>query len=229
MREPTLAVESASVAYGTGSGRIQALTDVSMTFDSGLTLVQGHSGSGKTTLLSVLGCILRPDSGHVRVMDQAITKYSESLMANVRRRYVGYVFQAFRLFRALTAVENVSLSLELSGWKKSDARRTAESSLEKLGLYSKRHLLPKELSGGEKQKVAIARALVCDPPIILADEPTASLDSSAAEQIANILRDLATEQSRLVVVVSHDARWRDYCHRTLWMSDGRFVGEEQFS
>ena len=217
------------MTYGTGNGRVQALFDVSMNFDSGLTLIQGHSGSGKTTLLSVLGCILRPDSGRVCVMDQTITKFSEGLMANIRRTCIGYVFQAFRLFRALSALENVSLPLELSGWQKSQARRRAEVALEHLGLYAKRHLLPKELSGGEKQKVAIARALVCDPPIILADEPTASLDSAAGEQIANILRELASKESRLVVVVSHDGRWRDYCHRTLWMSDGRFVGEEQFS
>jgi putative ABC transport system ATP-binding protein len=162
-------------------------------------------------------------------MDQAITQCSESLMARIRQRYVGYVFQAFRLFRALSALENVSLSLELSGCPKNEARQRAEASLEQLGLYGKRHLLPKELSGGEKQKVAIARALVCDPPIILADEPTASLDSNAGEQIANILRDLASKESRLVVVVSHDGRWRDYCNRTLLMSDGRLVGEEQFS
>jgi len=162
-------------------------------------------------------------------MDQTVAKYSESLLANIRRRYIGYVFQAFRLFRALSALENVSLSLELSGWRKADARRRAEASLDRLGLYAKRNLLPKELSGGEKQKVAIARALVCDPPIILADEPTASLDSAAGEQIARILRDLASQESRLVVVVSHDARWRDYCNQTLWMSDGHFVSEEQFS
>jgi len=227
--EPTLSVERVSVAYGIGSGRVQALSDVSLSFGPGLTLVQGHSGSGKTTLLSILGCILRPDSGRVWVMDQDITKYSEGVLSSIRRSYVGYVFQAFRLFRALSALENVTLSLALSGWGKREARCRAEASLENLGLFAKRHRLPKELSGGEKQRVAIARALVCDPPIVLADEPTASLDSTAGEQIANILQDLASKESRLVVVVSHDARWRDYSNRTLWMSDGRLVNEAQLS
>ena len=227
MPELALAVENASVTYGTGNGRVQALNEVSISFMRGrLTLIKGPSGSGKTTLLSVLGCILRPDSGAVFVMNDSITQLSETMMGAIRRRHIGYVFQAFRLFRALTAMENVSLSLELSGVSKRHARDHAEAILARLGLASKRHLLPKDLSGGEKQRVAIARALVTDPPIILADEPTASLDSVAGEQIAGLLRDLANNDSRLVVVVSHDERWRDYCHRAVSMRDGR-IGEEQ--
>lgn len=198
-----------------------ALAGVSVNFDQGhLTLVTGPSGSGKTTLLSLLGCLLRPDEGHVYLHGINVAKMGEARRSKVRRDHIGFVFQAFRLLKSLTALDNVALAGDVAG--RSEQGR-ARQLLEDLGLGAKLNLRPDELSGGEKQRVAIARALLRNPSIVLADEPTASLDSKSGEQIASILRDLAEVQKRTVVVVSHDPRWRDLAHRRISLKDGRVV------
>jgi len=158
-------------------------------------------------------------------MNQPVTSLTEREIGALRRRYIGYVFQAFRLFHAITALENVMLALQISGNSSRQAKKLAEQALAAVGMEKKKHLLPDEMSGGEKQRVAIARALVKDPPIILADEPTASLDSQSGESVATTLRQLAVDQGRLVVVVSHDPRWLSHCDRVLKMHDGRLVDE----
>ena len=222
MPEKILEVENLSLTYGVGHGATCALDNVSLDFSSGqVTLVMGPSGSGKTTLLSVLGCLLTPDSGKVRLMGDVVTGRSERDRGVLRRRFIGYIFQAFRLFRSLSALENVLTSLEISGCRGRRAKALANLALEAVGVADKRLLRPDELSGGEKQRVAIARALVTDPPIILADEPTASLDSAAGASIAEMLFRLAEEQNRVVVIVSHDPRLLPFSHRTLLMRDGR--------
>lgn len=227
MLPETLVAENVSVEYGTGRAMAYALEDVSVAFRPGkLTLLMGPSGSGKTTLLSVLGCLVTPNRGSVRVLGNDITGWSESAKTELRREKIGYVFQAFRLFRALTAMENILLAMELSGRKGRHAREAAEAALLAVGLESKGHLLPKEMSGGEKQRVAIARALINDPPIILADEPTASLDSKSGNQVAELLLGLAEKQNRLVVVVSHDNRWLPLCHRKVVLQNGRLIGDD---
>src|SRR6202040_3498077 len=139
----------------------------------------------------------------------------------IRREQLGFVFQAFRLFQSLTAFENVAISSEISGQRGKQSDAKAERCLELLGMANKRHLKPAELSGGEKQRVAIARALMRDPKILLADEPTASLDSKAGEVIAGILRDIARKQGRTVVVVSHDERLRVFANQILSLRDGK--------
>jgi putative ABC transport system ATP-binding protein len=187
----------------------------------------GPSGSGKTTLLSVVGCILRPDSGSVSVMEKQVTAFSEEAMGNIRRQFIGYVFQAFRLFHSLSAVENVMLGLEVSGWGGIRARTIALELLDQVGLAGKARLKPDQLSGGEKQRVAIARALVKDPPIILADEPTASLDSASGLQIAKTLKGLAADPGRIVVVVTHDDRWQALGDRTIRLEDGRVISDDE--
>jgi putative ABC transport system ATP-binding protein len=223
-----LSVNNVSLTFGAGAGRTQALKDVSVAFEPRkLSLVMGHSGSGKTTLLSVLGCLTTPDSGEVHLMGRAVTGLPESEKVKLRRQHIGYVFQAFRLFRSLSAVENVMVAMEISGADKREARARAGRALDAVGLAHKRRLRPDELSGGEKQRVAIARSLVNDPPVILADEPTASLDSASGEQVAEILRRLAEEEGRTVVVVSHDERWLRYCHRTVTMRDGVLIRDEE--
>lgn len=226
MPEADLTVENVTVTYGSGRAAVRALDDVSLTFHAGqLTLVTGPSGSGKTTLLSVLGCLLKPDSGCVRLMGQSVSDLSEDARGEIRRNRIGYAFQAFRLFRALSALENVLIALEISGRSGREATEQALRSLESVGLSDKRRLKPKELSGGEKQRVAIARALINDPPILLADEPTASLDSASGGQVAEMLLNIAEKQNRLVVVVSHDQRWLDYSHRVVTLRDGMLVQE----
>ena len=224
MRESLLAAENVTVTYGAGSSAVQALDSVSSAFDVGrLTLVMGPSGSGKTTLLSVLGCLLTPRSGAVYLQDRLVTDLSEQEKGNIRKQFIGYVFQAFRLFRSLSALENILVALEISGCQRRQAQEAARGVLAAVGMADKWRLKPNELSGGEKQRVAIARALVNNPPIILADEPTASLDSSSGVQIAELLLKLAEEEKRLVLVVSHDSRWLPFCHRTIEMRDGRIV------
>lgn len=226
--EEKLAIERVSVVYGAGAARLLALDEVTLAFPAaGLTLVTGPSGSGKTTLLSVLGCLLTPDNGSVRVMDQLVTRWPEEKKAELRRRRIGFVFQAFRLFHSLSALENVLLALDLAGSRGRAAKEAAWRALEVVGLADKGRLRPNELSGGEKQRVALARALINDPPIILADEPTASLDSQAGENVAELLFNLAATEQRLVVVVSHDPRWLGYSQRAITLRDGRVIEDKE--
>ena len=177
MPERFLGVENATVAYGHGCASGQALSNLSLSFEeSRLTLVMGPSGSGKTTLLSVLGCLLSADQGSVYVRGVEVEWASEGRRGpEVRRRHIGFIFQAFRLFRSLPALDNVKLAQEIEG--RSGGTEMADKLLLELGLEHKLHLKPDALSGGEKQRVAIARALVGNPSILLADEPTAALDS----------------------------------------------------
>lgn len=225
---PALIAENVSVEYGSGNAMAFALDDVSVAFHPGrLTLLMGPSGSGKTTLLSVLGCLMTPQRGRVKLLGRDVTHLSEGEKTELRRQKIGYVFQAFRLFRALTALENVLLAMELSGRSGREAHQAAHEALAAVGLGNKGHLLPKEMSGGEKQRVAIARALINDPPIILADEPTASLDSKSGNQVAELLLSLAEKDQRLVVVVSHDNRWLPLCHRKVVLQNGCLIGENE--
>jgi putative ABC transport system ATP-binding protein len=223
-----LAVEDLEMAYGSGRAKVRALNGVSLGFQPGqLTLIMGPSGSGKTTLLSLLGCILTPEGGEVTIMDREVGQLAEDDRGKIRRQFIGYVFQAFRLFRSLSALENVMVALEISGVRGDKARKPALEALDSMGLADKWRLKPGELSEGEKQRVAIARALVNDPPIILADEPTASLDSVSGLEITETLRRLATQEKRLVVVVSHDQRWLSFSQRTVTMEDGRIVSDSE--
>ena len=209
---------------GTGETSVRALSDVSLSFPAGaVTLIMGPSGSGKTTLLAVLGCLLKPQVGSVMVNGIDVTAAGEEERTRIRRDQIGFIFQGFRLFKALTAVENAMLAMEISGKKGPQVRAQAERILENLGLSEKRHLKPDELSGGEKQRVAIARALMREPKIILADEPTASLDSQAGERITRILRDIAEEQQRTVVMVSHDEWLSRFAEKVVAMHDGKVV------
>jgi putative ABC transport system ATP-binding protein len=220
--ESILSVERINVTYGVGNASMRALSNVSLSFPAGsLTLVMGPSGSGKTTLLSVLGCLLTPDNGSVFVNGRDVTAATEEERTTIRREQLGFIFQAFRLFESLTAFENVAISSEISGHRGKKSNAKAERCLELLGMVNKKHLKPAELSGGEKQRVAIARALMRDPKILLADEPTASLDSKTGERIAEILREIARDQCRTVVVVSHDDRLRSFAKQVISLRDGQ--------
>ena len=222
MHNHLVSVSNISVTYGKGAAAVLALDDVSLNFARGeMALVMGPSGSGKTTLLSVLGCLLTPDAGDVRVMGQSVGNLPQATRGALRQKSIGYVFQAFRLFRSLNALENVMIALEIAGRPRREARTLAAEALDSVGIGSKQRQRPDELSGGEKQRVAIARALVNDPAILLADEPTASLDSTAGGQIAEMLMKIAREEERLVVVVSHDPRLVQFGNRILSMQDGR--------
>jgi putative ABC transport system ATP-binding protein len=223
-----LAVEDARISFGEGDARVRALRGVSVTFERGtLSLVMGPSGSGKTTLLSLLGCLLSPDEGAVFVDGVAVNALSGSEKTLLRRKKISFVFQAFRLLHSLSAIDNVALGLEICDGKRADRMTIARELLLQFGLGDKLNREPNQLSPGEKQRVAIARALAGNPPILLADEPTASLDAEAGRNICQILRSQVDQQGRTVVVVSHDPRWKEFADRTITLSDGQIRQEEQ--
>lgn len=222
MRNPFLGVEGVSVSFGQNEARVSALRDVSLEFEPGtLSLVMGPSGSGKTTLLSMLGCLLTPDEGTVFVDGVAVNALSEAERTIVRQKKISFVFQAFRLFHSLSALDNVALGFEIRDPTVPHRMEMARDLLLQFGLGDKLHQEPNELSPGEKQRVAIARALAGNPAILLADEPTASLDAKAGRNICQILRSQVDEQGRTVVVVSHDARWEKFADRRITICDGR--------
>ena len=228
MLDQFLAVEDARVSFGEGDARVRALRGVSVTFERGtLSLVMGPSGSGKTTLLSLLGCLLSPDEGTVFVDGVAVNELSGREKTVLRRQKISFVFQAFRLLHSLSAIDNVALGLEIRDGKRADRMVIARELLLQFGLGDKLNREPNELSPGEKQRVAIARALAGNPPILLADEPTASLDAEAGRNICQILRTQVDQNGKTVVVVSHDPRWKEFADRTITLSDGQIKPEEQ--
>jgi putative ABC transport system ATP-binding protein len=197
--------------------------DVTLTVAPGeVVLIMGPSGSGKTTLLLMLGALLRPSAGEIMVNGTTISALPESRLPDIRIKQFGFIFQDFNLLSALSVLENVALVGQLSGKKKGPAGKKAADLLSQLGLEKRLHFLPDKLSGGEKQRVAVARALVNDPTIILADEPTANLDSKIGHEIMRLLRNIAKEQRRSVIIVSHDQRIKDIADRVLWLEDGQF-------
>ena len=184
-------------------------------------LLKGPSGSGKTTLLSIMGCILRPTAGQVWINGAEVAKLPESKLPDVRLHNIGFIFQGFNLFPALTAAENVALTLNLKGIRGVEAKKKARTLLDQVGLDKKYDAFPADLSGGQKQRVAIARALAGEPKIILADEPTASLDSTSGRSVMELMTNLAHKEDRAVVIVTHDNRIEQYADRTVHISDGR--------
>lgn len=182
--------------------------------------LEGPSGSGKTTFLSILGCILTPTTGDVIVDGQRVE--AKKLNA-IRKRSLGFVFQQFNLFPSLTAVENVEYALNVKGMRGSDARVEAQRVIEAVGLGDRQAFLPRDLSGGQKQRVAIARALAGNAPILLADEPTANLDSVVGTQVLEMFRDLAKKENRALVIVTHDPKVRAVADRVVRIHDGRLA------
>ncbi len=222
-------VRGLSKIYGKGETATHALKGVDLDVNAGeVLLLMGPSGSGKTTLLSIMGCILAPTAGSVRIGadGEEIVGLPEKELPRVRLKHFGFVFQGFNLFPALTAGENVEVALDLKGIRGRDASRRARAALESVGLSEKSKAHPADLSGGQKQRVAIARALVGDPEIILADEPTAALDSASGQLVMGMLTTLAREENRAVVIVTHDDRVFKYADRIVHIEDGRIHEEE---
>lgn len=189
-------------------------------------MLMGPSGSGKTTLLSILGCILRASDGKLEVLGEDVTALPERELPRIRREAIGFVFQGFNLFPTLTAAENVALALDVRGVQRAAAKKRGEELLAEVGLAEKVRSFPADLSGGQKQRVAIARALAGDPPILLADEPTAALDSTSGRTVIELLQRLAREHGRAVVMVTHDPRVLSFGDRIIRLEDGRIVREE---
>jgi putative ABC transport system ATP-binding protein len=224
MNDDAITVSGVSKIYGTGEAATHALSSVDLRVARGeITLLMGPSGSGKTTLLSIMGCILRPTEGRIHVMGRDVTALREQDLPQVRLNQIGFVFQGFNLFPALTAAANVALALDVKGVPRREAARRAEALLEQVGLSDKRWTYPADLSGGQKQRVAIARAIAGDPPIVLADEPTAALDADSGHLVMGLLARLARERNRAVVIVTHDSRMLGYADRIVEIEDGRVV------
>jgi putative ABC transport system ATP-binding protein len=223
-RSPTaISVRQLTKTYGQGDIAVHAVNDIDLDIVAGeVVLVMGPSGSGKTTLLLMLGAMLRPTSGSVIINGVDLATAPERQLPMLRARHLGFIFQDFNLLTALTALENVELACNLAGTTGRPAHDRASELLQRVGLIHRLGFRPDQLSGGEKQRVAIARALANRPTVLLADEPTANLDSGHGREIARLLRRLAEEDGCSIVIVSHDERLREVADRVLWLEDGAF-------
>jgi putative ABC transport system ATP-binding protein len=220
-----LELRDVSKTYGSGASEVHALANVDLTVAPGeLVAVMGASGSGKSTLLTIAGTLEEPTSGTVMIAGRDASKLARNERARLRRQSIGYVFQDFNLLAGLTALENVSLPLELDGVSARAAQRTAREALERVGLSEHGHRFPDELSGGERQRVAVARAIVGDRKILLADEPTGALDSVNGEAVMRLLR-TACQGDVSGIVVTHDAQLASWAHRVIFLRDGRVVDQ----
>jgi putative ABC transport system ATP-binding protein len=214
--------------FGQGPLKVRALRGINLTLNQGeLTLLMGPSGSGKTTLLSILGCILRPSAGMVIVAGKETTGMSPEQLAAFRREHVGFIFQAYNLFPTLSAEENVKVALDIRGVRGPQAGVLAHRALCRVGLRDRERSLPSTLSGGEQQRLAVARALVGSPSVMLADEPTAALDSVNSLIVMDLLKELAQSDHRAVLAVTHDPRTVPFADRVLSIEDGMIKDEQR--
>lgn len=214
--------------YGEGDTAVIALDHVNLTVNPGeFVAVMGPSGCGKSTLLHLLGGLDRPTEGDVSIDGQPLAKMADDAIAKLRRRKIGFVFQFFNLIPILSSVENASLPLLLDGSNSGKAKQKAVEWLTRVGLGQRLASRPDQLSAGQQQRVAIARALIADPILVLADEPTGNLDTKSADEIAGLLRQVAKEWGRAVLMVTHDPRIASYSDRIVFLKDGKVVNETQ--
>jgi putative ABC transport system ATP-binding protein len=224
MNDNVLAVRDVTKVFDEGRQRVHVLRGITMDVAAGeVVALEGPSGSGKTTLLSIMGCILTPTSGELSVAGQPVRSRDEAALREVRRQSIGFIFQQYNLFPALTALENVEYSLNVRGMGGRAAHDEARRVLARVGLGDRLGFLPRDLSGGQKQRVAIARALAGAPPVLLADEPTANLDTATGAQILDLFQELAKVEGRGVLVVTHDPKVRRIADRVVGIRDGQLV------
>lgn len=223
-----LKLEKVTKIYGVGNVEVRAVDNVDLTASGGeVVLIMGPSGSGKTTLITMAGALLKPTSGTIEIDGENIATLPEKNKIWIRRHKIGFVFQTFNLLSNLTALENILVPLGLAGVKSPIAHKKALGLLETFDLGHRGNFIPEKLSGGEKQRVSIARSLANDPKLILADEPTANLDSKRGREVMRLLRSVAKNMGKLVIVVSHDQRLMEIADRVLWMEDGQMKASEK--
>ncbi len=228
MSEPIARLRAVSKSYGQGATLVRALSDIDLEVRAGeVVLIEGPSGSGKTTLLHLLGLLQRPDRGEVWIGDRRLDSIRESRMPDERRQHVAFIFQGYNLLESLNVGDNVAVAELLRS--RSDSRAPVADAMTRLGLRKRAAHLPEQLSGGEKQRTAIARALASRGRLVLADEPTGNLDWENAQQVAQALSDLAHREGRAVVMVSHDARLHAYADRVIHLLDGRISSDQRAS
>ena len=222
--QPVIDIENLDHSFGQGELRKQVLFDINLEIDRGeIVLMTGPSGSGKTTLLTLVSGLRSPQSGSCKILGKELCGASSAELVQARRNN-GYIFQAHNLHQSLTAAQNVQMGLEVHGkYSKAEMRDRAVAMLEEVGLAERVDYYPDKLSGGQKQRVAIARALVAHPAIVLADEPTAALDSKSGRDVVNIMQKLAREQGSTILLVTHDDRILDIADRIVHLEDGRLV------
>jgi putative ABC transport system ATP-binding protein len=220
--------ENLTKVYGTGDTAVVALDHVNLSVEaSECVAVMGPSGCGKSTLLHLLGGLDRPSDGNVSIDGQLLAKMSDNAVTQLRRRKIGFVFQFFNLIPILSSVENASLPLLLDGGNSAETKQKAIEWLTKVGLEHRLASRPDQLSAGQQQRVAIARALITDPVLVLADEPTGNLDTKSSDEIAGLLKRVAQEFGRAVLMVTHDPRIAAYADRIVFLKDGKIVSEMQ--
>jgi len=223
-----LETRSVTKVFGQGEARVEALGGVDVQIGKGeMVAIMGRSGSGKSTLLCMLGGIDRPTSGQVLLEKTDLATLTDDERTLIRRRRIGFVFQSFNLLPILTAEENVALPLEVDGVSAGEARRRADAVLEMVGMLPRRKHVPSALSGGEQQRVAVARALVIEPAVVLADEPTGNLDSVNGQRLTNLLRSLVDENGQTMVLVTHDPEIAGQADRIIHLCDGLVASEER--
>jgi putative ABC transport system ATP-binding protein len=219
-----LKAENLSKTYGKGSAAVHALKNVSLTIHEGeLSLIAGPSGSGKTTLLLICGTLLRPDEGQVSIDNLQVTSMNQGSLPEVRLKKIGFIFQEFNLLSGFTALENVEVALNMNGIRGGRAKKIAWQAIDKVGLHDRANHLQEDLSGGEKQRVAIARAVVNNPKLIIADEPTANLDSKTGSEVIETLRDIVKKERKAALIASHDARIEGLADSIAKLEDGSIV------
>jgi putative ABC transport system ATP-binding protein len=224
MSELAIELKGLTKTYGAGALAFQALKGIDLAVKKGeFMMLVGPSGSGKTTLLSILGCVLSPTTGEAYLFDEKLHGRREGELPELRLSYIGFIFQGHNLINALNIEDNVAFPLELRGHSRSDALKEARDVLTAVGLGDKLKRHPGDLSGGQRQRVAIARAVAGRPPLILADEPTASLDAETGQQVTELLKRLSTERGHTVIVVTHDNRIFHFADRTVHIEDGLLV------
>ncbi|HVI51063.1 MAG TPA: ABC transporter ATP-binding protein [Candidatus Sulfotelmatobacter sp.] len=228
MSDLALDLRKVSLVYGGGDNAVRAVDGVDIAIRKGeMTAVMGPSGSGKTSVLMMMGCLLHPTEGTIGLLGRSVCGLDQNAMARLRLAHIGFIYQSYNLFPALSALETVRLALDLKGWAQADARAEAPRLLASVGLADRMNNRPGQLSGGQKQRVAIARALAGNPEIILGDEPTAALDSHTGRAVVELLRDLARREGRAVVVVTHDSRVGEVADRVISIVDGRIQSLEE--
>ncbi|MEM1239137.1 MAG: ABC transporter ATP-binding protein [Cyanobacteria bacterium P01_H01_bin.26] len=216
-----IAAQNIQMSFMSGTTETKVLKGIDLAIPPGqIRLMMGPSGSGKTTLLSILAGILTPTAGQVQLLGQEITTLSRKKLTAFRRDHIGFIFQSFNLFPALTALENIELALQLKGYKGPSNKEQAFDLLKQVGLGDRVDNLPADLSGGQKQRVAIARALAGEPELIMADEPTAALDSATGHDVIELMQYLAKNKGCTVLIITHDPRITDAADEITYLEDG---------
>lgn len=227
VRERVVSTSSLCKQYQIGGIAITALTDLNIEIVEGeFVSIYGPSGAGKTTLLNLIGGLDQPTSGKIVVFGHDLSSYNEDFLATFRSAYIGFVFQSYNLVSTLTALENIAFPMELAGWSGERVSKHSEKLLTSVGLSHRANHFPAQLSGGEQQRVAFARALANDPPLILVDEPTGNLDTETGLEIVRILENLKA-RGKTIIVATHDERITKLAGRTLYLRDGRVVAANE--